>query len=148
MNACALLLVLLGVCVLPGSAYAGSLMGTLKDASNLRPLEGVVVTATAPGVTYELQTRTAEDGTYQFSGLPTADFTLRFEREDFMPYTYAAIRLSREHTRRVNVELLPSSGLECGLLLVPTPPQIDVGSTGTAVNIGQELLRRVPLLPR
>lgn len=148
MTANATLVGLVLACALPASVHAGSLAGRALDASTKQPLAKVVVSATAPGLTHEWRTRTEADGSYQFAGLPSGRFTLRFEREDFMPYTYAQLSLPSGHSQRFNVELIPEGDWDCYLVIIRSPPQIDVGSNGLGVNVDQNLLRRVPLLAR
>src|SRR4029453_9682447 len=71
------------------SSPAGTsvLAGAVVDASTKGPIPDVVVTATSPALQSEQVVVTDENGIYRVPGLPPGKYTLRFERENYRPYT-------------------------------------------------------------
>ena len=124
-------------------AQSGVITGTVADASTKQPVPDVVVTATSPNLQGEQVVVTDASGQYRIPQLPTGNYSLRFEKEAFQPYSRAGIQLRVDRTIRVNVELLPT-GITENLVVQGSAPSIDVGSTSTGVNVGADFSRNVP----
>src|SRR5829696_1551001 len=121
-------------------AQSGVITGTVSDASSKQPAADVVVTATSPNLQGEQIVVTDATGQYRIPQLPTGNYSLRFEKESFQPYSRSGIQLRVDRTIRVNVELLPT-GIQQDIVVVGTNPTIDVGSTSTGVNVGADFVR-------
>ncbi len=126
----------------PALAQSSTLIGTVIDAQNRQPVPDVVVTATAPSLQGEQTVVADAQGNYRIPQLPPGNYTLRFEKEWYQPYTRQDIQLRVNRTIRVNVELLPTSFSESEET-TSARPSIDVGSTTTGVNVDQEFIRRI-----
>lgn len=110
-----------------------TLMGTVIDAQNRRPVPDLVVSADSPSLAEEQVVVTDAQGNFRIPLLPSGTYTLRFEKEQYRPYARSDIQLRQDNTLRVNVELLPESLGEV-VEIVGSPPTVDVGSTNTGVG--------------
>jgi len=110
-----------------------AIQGTLIDAQSRRKLADVVVTATSSSSDSEHLAVTDARGEYLLPALPPGDYSLRFEREEYKPYSRSAIQLRLNRTIRVNAELLPETYRE-DVEIARAPPTIDVGSTTMGVD--------------
>ncbi|QDE72158.1 VWA domain-containing protein [Myxococcus xanthus] len=119
-----------------------TLIGTVRNAHQRRPIADVAVTASSPNLQGELRVSTDAQGSYRIPQLPPGDYTLTFEKEGFKPYTRSAIQLRLNRTRQVDVELLSASQEE-PVRIIGAPPTIDVGSTTMGVNVDQEFIKRI-----
>jgi len=126
-------------------AHADSvILGTVLDAETRKPAPDVVVTATSPNLQGEQVVVTDAQGQYRIPQLPPGVYTLRFDKEAFLPFTRPDIQLRLDRTIRVNVQLLPESAKESiELDVVGRAPTIDVGSTTTGLNVDQDFIKRI-----
>jgi hypothetical protein len=122
------------------------LFGTIVDASTREPLPDVVVTARAPTLQGEQVVVTDSAGQYRLPQLPSGVYTLSFDKEAYRPISRGGITLRLGYSVRVNVELLHESALTEEILVMGTPPTIDVGSTTTGLNLNQEFIRDVVVI--
>jgi len=132
------------VAVAQGSSV---LFGTVIDSTTKQPVPDVVVTARAPSLQGERVAVTDSDGQYRIPQLPSGVYTLRFDREAYLPFSRDGITLRLGYSVRVNVELLPESALSEEILVVGEAPTIDVGSTTTGLNLNEEFIRDVVVFP-
>ena len=146
-------LVLLGLLV-SGTVRAqgqgvGTLTGNVVDAQSHNAVPDVVVTATSPALQGEQVAVTDSSGLYRIPQLPPGIYTLRFEKEQFKPYSRGAIELDADRTLRLNVELLPESVTLTGqeVVVVGKAPVIDVGSTQTGLTVTSTFTQNVPISP-
>ncbi|NVJ09189.1 von Willebrand factor type A domain-containing protein [Myxococcus sp. AM001] len=119
-----------------------TLIGTVRNAHQRRPIADVFVTASSPSLQGELRASTDAQGSYRIPQLPPGEYTLTFEKEGFKPYTRSAIQLRRNRTIRVDVELLAAAPEE-PVNVIRAPPTLDVGSTTMGVNVDQEFIKRI-----
>jgi outer membrane receptor protein involved in Fe transport len=119
--------------------------GTVVDASNQKPVADVVVTATSPGLQGEEVSVTDATGVYRIPQLPPGTYTLRFEKENFQPYSRPDITLRLNRTIRLNAQLLPDE-FQTTIELTGTPPAVDVGSTRTGVSVDTDLVRNIAVV--
>jgi outer membrane receptor protein involved in Fe transport len=133
----------------PGALFAQQgaavLTGTVVDASDKSPVGDVVVTVTSPALQGEQTVVTDSTGLYRVPDLPPGVYTLRLDKEKFKPYAREGITLRTDTTIRVNAELLPEALKAEEVTVVARPPTVDVGSSSTGMNIGQDFTRRVPV---
>ncbi len=134
---------------LASSAFAqvgtGTLVGSVKDASDQKSVGDVVVTVTSPALQGEEIAVTGATGEFRLGGLPPGDYTIRMDKEGYRPYSRAGIRVRADVTLRVDMQILPE-GLKQDIVIVGRPPTVDVGSTSTGSNIDKEFVRRVPTI--
>jgi outer membrane receptor protein involved in Fe transport len=119
--------------------------GTVVDASNQQPVSDVVITATSAALQGEEVTVTDATGTYRLPQLPPGVYTLRFEKENFQPYSRTEITLRLNRTIRLNAQLLPDE-FQTTMEISGTPPAIDVGSTRTGVSVDTDLVRNIAVV--
>jgi len=124
---------------------AGVLVGTVIDTSTKEPLVDVVVTATSPALQGEQTVVTDSSGLYRIPALPPGTYKLTLDKEKYKPYAREAILLRADTTLRVNAELLPEGIKADEVTVVARAPVVDVGSSSTGMNIGQDFARRIPL---
>ncbi|KFA88199.1 TonB-dependent receptor [Archangium violaceum] len=122
------------------------LFGTVIDSTTKQPVPDVVVTARSPRLQGEQVAVTDEAGLYRISQLPSGQYTLRFDKEAYRPFSRDDVTLRLGYSVRVNVELLPDSALSEEILVVGHAPTIDVGSTSTGVNVSGEFLRDIVVI--
>jgi Carboxypeptidase regulatory-like domain/TonB dependent receptor len=127
----------------------GTLTGTVVDASTHAPVPDVVVTATSPQLQGEQVAVTDSTGLYRIPQLPPGSYSLRFEKEQYKPYSRGGIGLDADRTLRLNVELLPESVTLTGqeVVVVGKAPVIDVGTTQTGLTVTSTFSQNVPISP-
>ena len=122
------------------------LTGTVSDAATGKPVPDVVVTATSPSLQGEEIVVTDASGAYKIPQLPPGTYTVRLEKESFRPYSRTDIQLRTDRTIRLNIQLQPDSLKAEEVVVVGRPPTIDVGSSTTGVNVGQDLIKNVAVV--
>lgn len=144
--------ILLGVCaaqvVFVGRAEAdqglGVLTGTVTNASTGEPVEGVVVVAVSNSLQGESTFTTDASGHFRLPNLPPGSYRLEVLGNGYNPYSREGIQLRADATIRVNPKLV-SAGGEVRDIEVAAPT-VDVGSSSTGVNLGQDFSKRVPIV--
>ncbi|WP_257453349.1 mucoidy inhibitor MuiA family protein [Archangium lipolyticum] len=128
----------------PSQAPVGdsTLVGTLVNADDKKPLADAVVTATSPVLAGEQVVVTDAQGNYRFPLLPAGVYSLRFEKEAFKPFVRSEVQLRASRTVRVNAELLSEMFSE-QIAVVAAPHTLDEGSTATGVNVDEEFIKRI-----
>lgn len=122
---------------------SGTLVGTVRDASNQKPVPDVVVTVTSPALQGEEIAVTGKNGDFRIGGLPPGDYEIRMDKESFRPYARGGVRVRADVTLRVDTQLLPED-LKTDIVVVARAPTVDVGSTQTGSNIDKDFIQRVP----
>lgn len=122
------------------------LTGTVTDAASNKPVPDVVVTATSPALQGEEIVVSDAAGTYRIPNLPPGTYTLRLEKESYRPYSRADVALRIDRTVRLNIQLQPEALKAEEVVVVGRPPTIDVGSTTTGMNVGQDFVNNVALI--
>lgn len=143
------LLVLAGALSSTTAFATGSavLTGTVIDAATNKPAPDVVVTVTSPSLQGEQIVVTDASGQYRIPNLPPGTYTLRLDKEAYRPYRRGGIELRLDSTIRVDSQLLPEALQAAEIVVVGTPPTVDVGSSATGVNVSSEFVSRIPLNP-
>jgi hypothetical protein len=126
-----------------GQASTSVLTGNVVDSSTKQPVADVVVTATSPSLQGEQVVVTDGTGLYRVPQLPPGNYTLRFEKETYRPYSRAGIEVPADRTLRLNVELLPEVAGTETVTVVGTPPIIDVGSSTVGNTVNQDFIRNL-----
>ena len=119
------------------------MIGNVVDASTKAPVADVVVTATSPGLQGEQVVVTDATGQYRVPQLPPGTYTLRFEKESYRPYSRTAIDVIADRTLRLNIELLPETAGTETVVVVGTPPTIDVGSSATGTSVSSDFVKNL-----
>jgi hypothetical protein len=122
------------------------LTGNVTDAATGKPVPDVVVTATSPGLQGEEIVVTDSSGLYRIPQLPPGTYSIRLEKESFRPYSRQDIQLRGDRTVRLNIQLQPEALKAEEVVVVGRPPTIDVGSTTTGVNVGQDFIKNVAIV--
>ena len=130
-----------------GAAHAQTgvsvVTGTAIDANTRQPVADLVVTATSPALQGEQVVVTDGTGLYRVPQLPSGVYTLRFEKESYRPFSRSGIDVAADQTLRLNVELLPETAGTETVIVIGTPPIIDIGSSATGTTVNQEFMRNL-----
>lgn len=129
-------------------AQAGqaTLIGRVIDASTKAPVPDVVVTITSPAVQGEETVVTDATGTFRAQSLPpSGNYVIRLDKESYKPYSRGGIELRSDTTIRLDAEILPE-GLKEEIVVVASPPTVDVGSSNTGLSISNDFAKRVPIV--
>jgi hypothetical protein len=139
---------LLGSLLASAALAQGSavLTGVVSDAATGKPVPDVVVTATSPALQGEKIVVTDASGTYRIPQLPPGTYMVRLEKEAFRPYSRTDIQLRVDRTVRLNIQMQPEALKAEEVVVVGRPPTIDVGSSTTGVNVGQDFIRNVAVI--
>ncbi|WP_437677616.1 TonB-dependent receptor [Sorangium sp. So ce131] len=143
-------LLALASAIAPATALAAGsavLTGTVVDAATNRPASDVVVTVTSPALQGEQTVVTDGSGQYRIPNLPPGTYTLRLDKEAYRPYSRGGVELRLDSTIRVNTQLLPEAIQAPEIVVVASPPTVDVGSSATGVNVSSDFVSRIPLNP-
>ncbi|MCX6579266.1 MAG: tetratricopeptide repeat protein [Candidatus Aminicenantes bacterium] len=125
-----------------------SVRGTITDSETGQPIPGVKITMTAAALKYE--TVTDDKGFVYKSGLETAMYEIRFEKDGYIPGT-SSFRLAISETRDISTQLKP-------LKQAPPPPQkvsllkkgselINAGKFPAAITALTEAITAAPTNP-
>lgn len=144
-SAAAVITVMTASAEVRAQAGEATLSGKVLDASTKAPVPDVVVTITSPAVQGEQTVVTDAEGYYRAQGLPPGKYSIRLDKEQYKPYARGDIELRADVTIRVDAELLPE-GLKEEIVVVATPPTVDVGSSNTGMSISSDFAKRVPLV--
>ena len=125
----------------------GVLAGRVTDASTNAPIGDVVVTATAPELQGEQIVVTDGSGSYRIPSLPPGNYTLRFEKETYRPFSRGGVSLRSQVTINVPVKLQPEALQAEEIVVVGRAPTVDVGSSAVSQSINQDFTRRIAVAP-
>ena len=134
------------VLVASSSAYAadGVITGQVRNAATQAPIPDVVITVTSPALQGEQIVVTDAGGNFRVPQIPPGDgYTVSADGgQEFKPSSRGGIKLTSGSTVRVNILLLPLTGVITETLEARAPV-VDVGSSRIATTIDQELTRRL-----
>lgn len=141
-------LVLAVSCLPLRAGILNSVRGTITDSETGLPIPGVKIIITASTLRYE--TVTDEKGFVYKTGLETATYEIRFEKEGYIPGT-SGFRLAISETRDISTQLKP-------IKQVAPPPQkvsltnkgveqINSGKFPEAINTLTEAITAAPSNP-
>lgn len=124
------------------SATTGSVNGKVTDASG-GVLPGVTVTASSPSMQGTRSDVTNESGEYRFPAVPPGTYKLVYELAGFGTVNREGVNVGLGFTATVNIELSVAS-LQETVTVSGESPVVDVSTTTTASNFGQERLAALP----
>ena len=82
------------------------LHGYVTDAVTKKPVSGVLVFVTAPGISIK-EVTTNEDGYYSFEQLPAKQVDLRFGKKGYKSFKRVNIPVKEKESVKISVEFLP-----------------------------------------
>ena len=85
------------------------LHGYVTDAVTKKPVSGVVVSATAPGVSGNKEVITDIDGYFSFVQLPAQQANLQFGKKGYQVYRRNNISVKEKTPLKITVEFLPEN---------------------------------------
>lgn len=85
------------------------LHGYVTDAVTKKPVSGVVVSASAPGVNGYKEVTTDIDGYFSFVQLPAQQVNLQFGKKGYQVYRRNNILVKEKTPLKITVEFLPES---------------------------------------
>ncbi|MEZ5293587.1 MAG: TonB-dependent receptor [Vicinamibacterales bacterium] len=124
------------------SATTGSINGKVTDNTG-GVLPGVTVTASSPSMQGVRSDVTNEAGEYRFPAVPPGDYKLVFELAGFGTVNREGVRVGLGFTATVNIELGVAS-LQETVTVSGSSPVVDVSTTTTSENFGEERLAALP----
>jgi hypothetical protein len=139
---CVMLLALLAVPVTGLAQTTGQVFGKVADSSGA-VLPGVTVTLTGSTLLQPRTAITSETGTYQFPGLATGVYTVRFELSGFGTVVRSDIRIEQGFSAQINTEL-GVAGLDETITVAGVSPVVDVRSTTQGVHFDSAQLQAIP----
>lgn len=86
-----------------------TVIGTVLDASTLTPLLDVEVTLTSPEMRGEQVVFTESKGVYQLSELRGGNYSLRFARANYRPYSVPNVPVGGGRVSRIDAQLSPEA---------------------------------------
>ncbi|MEZ5419630.1 MAG: TonB-dependent receptor [Vicinamibacterales bacterium] len=124
------------------SATTGSINGKVTDTSG-GVLPGVTVTASSPSMQGVRSDVTNENGEYRFPAVPPGTYKLVYELAGFGTVNREGVNVGLGFTATVNTELGVAS-LQETVTVSGESPVVDVSTTTTASNFGEERLAALP----
>ncbi|MBP7778445.1 MAG: TonB-dependent receptor [Acidobacteria bacterium] len=124
------------------SATTGAINGKVTDNTG-GVLPGVTVTASSPSMQGVRTDVTNEAGEYRFPAVPPGTYSLVFELAGFGSVNREGLRVGLGFTATVNIELGVAS-LQETVTVSGQSPVVDISTTTTAENFGQERLAALP----
>ncbi len=85
------------------------LHGYVTDAVTKKPVQGVVVSATVPGVNMSKEVTTDADGYFSFTQLPATQVNIQFDKKGYQSFKKAGVLVKEKTSIKVNIEFLPES---------------------------------------
>jgi hypothetical protein len=89
-----------------GRAEPCLLQGYVKDAITKKPVQGVVVSVTAPGSSIPKEVVTDADGFFHFSDLPFSQINLQFGKKGYQLQKRNNVVIREKTTVKINVDFL------------------------------------------
>jgi hypothetical protein len=83
------------------------LHGYVTDAVTKKPVSGVVVFVSAPGISVSKEVTTNEEGYYSFEQLPAKQVDLRFGKKGYKIFKRVNIPVKEKASVKISVEFLP-----------------------------------------
>lgn len=124
------------------SATTGSINGKVTDSSG-GVLPGVTITASSPSMQGVRTDVTNENGEYRFPAVPPGTYKLVYELVGFGTVNREGVNVGLGFTATVNIELNVAS-LQETVTVSGESPVVDVSTTTTASNFGEERLAALP----
>jgi hypothetical protein len=87
------------------------LHGYVTDAITKKPVSGVLVSATAPGVTGFKEATTDADGYFSFGQLPAQQVNLQFGKKGYQIYKRINILVKEKTSLKITVEFFPEGSM-------------------------------------
>lgn len=122
------------------------IVGMVTDAATGKAVSEVEVTLLSASLREEKTVVTDREGRYRVE-VPEGVFVLRFEVDDYRPYSRGGIKVRPASTVRINAQLLPSDLKSDEEFIGCRLGPIDLGSNQTGINVGSDFWTRVPLFP-
>lgn len=121
----------------------GRIQGTVLDAQG-QAIPGVTVVATSPSL-QGTQTQVADgQGNFRFLGLPPGLYQVKAELSGFQPAQVSDVRVQLDSTASVSLTM-QVAGVTEAVTVTGTSSVVDTTSAATGVNVGEELINRIPL---
>lgn len=124
------------------SATTGAINGKVTDDTG-GVLPGVTVTVSSPSMQGTRTDVTNEEGSYRFPAVPPGDYKLQYELAGFGTVVREGVRVSLGFTATINIELKVAS-LQETVTVTGESPVVDVTSTTSATNFGEQKLASLP----
>ncbi len=144
----ALALVLAVSCLPLRAGILNSIRGTITDSETGQPIPGVKITMTAATLKYE--TVTDNKGFVYKTGMETAVYEIRFEKDGYIP-GFSSFRLAISETRDISTQLKPLKQVPLPQqkvsLLKKGTEQINTGKFPDAINTFTEAITATPTNP-
>jgi hypothetical protein len=134
--------VLLSVSALQAQT-TGRIQGKVLDAQG-QAIPGATVVATSPSL-QGTQTQVSDgQGEFRFLGLPPGVYTIKSELSGFTAAEAANVRVQLDSTSTVSLSM-QVAGVTEAITVTGTSSVVDTTSTATGVNVGSDLMSRIPL---
>ena len=128
------------------STYTAQLTGVVTDSSGA-VLAGARVTLTDEGTSVSNTFVTDQRGTYVFTGVRPATYTIRVEVSGFATQERKGIALAVSQETTLNFSLNPGSVQEI-VKVTEQAPLLDTGNASLGTDVTNEYVRDIPLINR
>ncbi len=85
------------------------LQGYVTDAVTKKPVSGVLVSATGPGITSTTEATTDAEGYFSFAQLSGSQVSLQLIKKGYLVYKRNNIAVKERNTIRLSVEFIPEN---------------------------------------
>ncbi|HXB43338.1 MAG TPA: carboxypeptidase-like regulatory domain-containing protein [Puia sp.] len=85
------------------------LHGYVTDAITKKPVSGVIVSATAPGINISKEVITNADGYFSFAQLPAQQVNLQFDKKGYQGFKRSNIAVKEKEPLKLVIAFLPES---------------------------------------
>jgi hypothetical protein len=85
------------------------LHGFVTDAITKKPVKGVLVSATAPGIAGATEVTTDAEGYFSFGQLPAQQVNLQFGKKGYISYKRANVAVKEKTVIKLSVEFVPEN---------------------------------------
>lgn len=128
------------------ATYTAQLSGTVTDSSGgVVPNAKVILTDDATNVA--VNSVTDDHGTYVFTGLRPAKYTLRIEAENFERAEVKEVVLGVSQQANINVVVRPGS-VSSSVTVTTQAPLLDTANASLGTDVSNEYVRDIPLTNR
>jgi|HubBroStandDraft_6_1064221.scaffolds.fasta_scaffold531529_2 hypothetical protein len=85
------------------------LHGHVTDAVTKKPVQGVTVSATVPGINISKEVITDAEGYFSFTQLPASQVNIQFDKKGYQSYRKSGVTVREKTSIKVNIEFLPEN---------------------------------------
>jgi hypothetical protein len=91
------------------------LQGYVTDAVTKKPVSGVVVSISTPGINFPKEVTTDADGFFSFAQVPSTAVSVQFDKKGYQSFKKAGVVVAKEKLPvKINVDFIPEGTSDSG----------------------------------